>query len=547
MKFKNPSHFLPLLILILIEVLNTSPAFSLTPPIRTPGEPLPIRATFIDTYRPFSAQDWAQEFDEMKALKIDSVIITAIGQVKAASGQAPYSLQLYRPGFHYPTTLPGEGVAPSDDFLETILTLADQRNMYVYIGSLQTVEGLNWWDTNLTNFASLNQSVAADVQARYGHHASYVGWYFTQEIWMNEIKYWHTCNPYTQGAPYYGSTFAGSFLSSIRAINPTKVVATAPVFKSYPGNSCSDLSPTELGNYLNSFLNISKFDLILPQDGIGAQVNSVPVENLGSYYAAMKQAAVNQGTTLWSTVETFNVASDVPASNINRINSQIANVRLHVDGFAQWIFGNNFSTRALSYPLQAATLQADYVASWDAYHNDRVVNKGGAYSYGTRLGLSDGLQPWPTHADPSLTLLTDGTGGERGNASPDNPGWVEFYSGSNEPATITMEVIDGSYTTTVDQVRFLYLSQTNWGIAHPQLVTVEGSYDGTYFYPLGQQTNFLPDKADYSVAWSKVTFPNAVARFIRIKVYPTPGTAIFIAEAQILSVFKNRPGDRRQR
>jgi hypothetical protein len=69
-----------------------------------------------------------------------------------------------------------------------ILSLADSNNMKVYLGSLQTEQD---WATGIefTALREYNKRVATEILQRYGHHPSLRGWYFTQEIWMNWVKY----------------------------------------------------------------------------------------------------------------------------------------------------------------------------------------------------------------------------------------------------------------------------------------------------------------------------------------------------------------------
>lgn len=170
----------------------------------------PIHATFLNFYRNLTPELWALEFQSMRAVDINTVVVESVGHLRAdSSDELGYSLA--PDGLLYPSDFVDAAERPTRDLLETILSLADQNGMKVYLGSLKTAT--DWTDgTEFTALRTYNQRVALEVLARYSQHPSLRGWYFTQEIWMNWVKQY--------GATYYGLSLLGDWAADIKNVDP---------------------------------------------------------------------------------------------------------------------------------------------------------------------------------------------------------------------------------------------------------------------------------------------------------------------------------------
>jgi hypothetical protein len=326
----------------------------------------PIQGTFLNFYRDLTPELWKLEFQYMKDVDIDTVVVLSVGHLRPDSNDASgYSLApdgcLY-PSRYLMGRYPTASDRPSNDRLEMVLSLADHQRMKVYVGSLQTAT--DWTDGR--EFAALrayNRLVAAEIRERYGHHPSFQGWYFTQELWMNWMKYY--------GHAYYGTGQLANWAADMRSIDSTKLTAATVVVKATSQGSMPGLTASELRTWTTSLVRTTKLDILMPQDGAGAGAGAPSIGDLPDYFAAMA-AGVRAGatkTSLWSIVETFTAdcspsGERYPPANISRIRSQISQVRPYVTGYVSWIFGDDLSPQARYYPAEARELNRQYKLSF---------------------------------------------------------------------------------------------------------------------------------------------------------------------------------------
>ncbi len=327
----------------------------------TPEGPIPLRGSFLTFDRGLPPALWAMEFDFMQAVGMDTVIVLAVGHLRSNSAD-PLRYSVSTDGLLYPSKWAPTLNARADDRLETILSLADQRGTKVYIGLLQTESD---WSTGL-EFAALreyNKRIAAEILERYRTHPSLVGWYFPQELWMNWVKYY--------GRDYYGTAVLRDFVADMKRIDPDKITAATVVFKKEKDGLMPPLTASDLENIMTNFLQTTRVDILMPQDGVGAQAGAAPITELPAYFAAMANARneAGVGTVLLAIVETFTAAPDLssdryPPASISRIEAQLTAVGPYVSGSVSWIFGHDMSPQATYYPEQAAALYRDYQARY---------------------------------------------------------------------------------------------------------------------------------------------------------------------------------------
>ncbi|MFN3326987.1 MAG: DUF4434 domain-containing protein [Bryobacteraceae bacterium] len=234
----------------------------------------PIFGTFLNFYRALTPELWEQEFLFMRDVQMDTVIVVSVGRLRTYSGD-PLGYGLSPEGLLYPSLWVPAFERPTTDRLEMILSLADANNIKVYLGSLQTEQD---WSTGLefTALREFNKRVATEILQRYGHHPSLRGWYFTQELWMNWVKYY--------GSSYYGTLLLRDYTDDMRQIHPGKSVITSTVFKKDAFWSMPGLTPAELQAVATDFLQTTQIDVLMPQDGIGAEAGAPPLSELPAYF-----------------------------------------------------------------------------------------------------------------------------------------------------------------------------------------------------------------------------------------------------------------------
>lgn len=485
----------------------------------------PIQGTFLNFYRNLTPELWSLEFQYMKTADINTIVIVSVGHLRASSSQAlscavgasgNYSdasgYTLAGDGLLYPSDFVSPAERPTVDLLEMILGLADSSGMNVYLGSLQT-EG-DW--TNGTQFCALreyNQQVASEVLQRYGHHASLKGWYFTQEIWMNWLKYYGQ----QHGVPaYYGTNLMAQWASDVKAIDASKLTTAAVVVKKSASGIMPGLGPLELMHWTKNLLQSVKLDILMPQDGVGAQAGAPPLRDLPNYYAAMATAipAAGKKTALWSTLELFTATADPnmsgeeypPVNDISRVQKQVSAVHPFVSGYVSWMFGDDMSPQATYFPVEADELfrQYKYTYKPELVANDDVIPLQ-TYSY-------VGQQPDTRYPDSATaTMLRDGTGGGYSGATLKT--WVGFADPQNGPATVQV-VGDLGSQRLIHSVRALTQSWLTAGIQHPSQILAEVSSDGINWTPLGTTSNFPSDAPSFAVMWGEVDGA-ASGRFVR--------------------------------
>lgn len=143
---------------------------------RTEGilEAIPIRATFIDEvswdipHQNWGAREWDADFRAMKNMGINTVVLIRAGLGRWIA--APFECLIESEEVYYPPV----------DLVELFLTLADKYGMDFYFGMYDS--GKYWQEGLFQREIDLNIRLIDEVWAKYGHHASFRGWYLSQEI-----------------------------------------------------------------------------------------------------------------------------------------------------------------------------------------------------------------------------------------------------------------------------------------------------------------------------------------------------------------------------
>jgi uncharacterized protein DUF4434 len=451
----------------------------------------PIQGTFLNFYRNLTPELWALEFQYMRAVDINTVVVVSVGHLRSDSRDAS-GFSLAPDGLLYPSGFVPANERPCKDLLETILSLADQSGMNVYLGSLQTAT--DWTDG--AEFAALrtyNRRVSTEIIKRYGQHASLGGWYFTQEIWMNWVKRY--------GSTYSGTALLADWAADMKTIDPAGSTMASVVVKKMGCGEMPGLTPAELHDWTIRFLNTARIDILLPQDGIGAGDGAPSLAELPRYFAAMQTAAQATDTVLWSAIETFtahpNLTSEhFPPAPMMRIREQRNEISSYVSGYISWIFGNDMSQQATYYPVEASELDREYRSAGQ-------ILPLRSYESLTLPSLF-----YPDTATPSK--LSDRTGGGYDGFS--RGSWVGF--GGSDAYTPVQIVGDLGSIQIIQAVRALTQSWIASGNYHPAQMDVDVSLDGSNWAPLGPSNSFPPDTEDFAVMWGEVTGATS-GRYVR--------------------------------
>ena len=122
---------------------------------------LKITGTFLDEishdipHQNWGPKEWEQDFRNMKAIGIDTVIMIRSGYRKFITWPCEY---LLKKGCYM----------PSIDLLELFLSLADKYGMKFYYGLYDS--GVYWDTGNMMYETEVNKFVIDEVWAKYGHH-----------------------------------------------------------------------------------------------------------------------------------------------------------------------------------------------------------------------------------------------------------------------------------------------------------------------------------------------------------------------------------------
>ena len=133
-----------------------------------------ITGTFLDEishdipHQNWGAKEWRRDFEHMKAIGIDTVILIRSGYRKFITYPSDYLIneqQCYRPPV---------------DLVQLFLELSDELGMHFYFGLYDSGK---YWDTgNMQHEIDSNRFVIDEVWQKYGHYKSFKGWYLSMEI-----------------------------------------------------------------------------------------------------------------------------------------------------------------------------------------------------------------------------------------------------------------------------------------------------------------------------------------------------------------------------
>ncbi len=265
------------------QVLTNSEAGGLIVP---KGNGLQITGTFLDEishdipHQNWGMKEWDQDFKNMKAIGIDTVILIRSGYRKFVTYPSEY---LLKKGCY----------CPSVDLVEMFLTLAERYGMKFYFG---LYDSGRYWDTgDLSWEIEDNKYVIDEVWQRYGtRHKSFGGWYISGEIsraTKGAIKAFHAmgkqCKDVSGGLP----TFISPWIDGKKAVMASSGSLTRSDAVSVEQH---EKEWNEIFDGIHDVVDACAF-----QDG------HIDYDELDAFFTVNKKLADRYGMQCWTNAETF--------------------------------------------------------------------------------------------------------------------------------------------------------------------------------------------------------------------------------------------------
>ncbi len=235
---------------------------------------LRITGTFLDEIthdipsQNWAREDWRREFELYQRIGIDTVIIIRAG----------YQNKCIFPARSIPDLLP-----IYDDLGEIFFSLADEFGLAVYFGTYDS--GFHWWRRSWWKEVELNEAFLEEAWKRYGHHASFKGWYLSHETGKNDAHIIELFN---------------KIGGICKALAPLPVlISPYPQGAKQMGENALTLDES-FDHWDRIFAETNgSFDICAFQDG------QVHYQELPTFVAGIKEIARKYDLTIWSNVESF--------------------------------------------------------------------------------------------------------------------------------------------------------------------------------------------------------------------------------------------------
>ncbi|NJD19078.1 MAG: DUF4434 domain-containing protein [Gemmatimonadetes bacterium] len=254
--------------------MNASPEATTAPHVPTPPR---ITGTFLDEIthdiptQNWGPAEWARDFDAMKAIGIDTVILIRAGYREMATFD---SVVLRREA----------GILPvREDLVDLFLAEAERCGMAFYFG---TYDSGRWWvGGEYQREVDVNRAFSDEVAERYGARPAFRGWYISHEI-----------NAFDDGMMKVYEQLS----AHLRALKPLPILIS-PYIKGVKQFAREALSLDEHAReWDQAFARLEgHVDIVAFQDG------NVSFQELPRYLAANRELAAKRGIRCWSNVESF--------------------------------------------------------------------------------------------------------------------------------------------------------------------------------------------------------------------------------------------------
>lgn len=262
----------------------------------------PITGTFVDGVASdipsnnWMGEDWRIEFDNFKALGIDTVIIIRVG---------------FRDSAMFRSKVMKTTLCEEPDLVEIMLREAERVGISLYIGMFDTMK---YWPLNdWQNEVAINRDLIFEMNERYGNFSSFKGWYMSHEgsLHTHPHKIW---KPLCQ---------------TIRSFDQVREIIVSP---RYHGSKCDPKWP------VSPEVHARHFDYLLNEmEGlIGAYAfmdGHVDFRDLEAYVKATCEVFQKHGVAYWSNLETFDrdMPWKFPPIEWSKLRFKLETVQSYVD------------------------------------------------------------------------------------------------------------------------------------------------------------------------------------------------------------------------
>lgn len=245
---------------------------------------LKITGTFLDEishdipHQNWGEKEWNLDFQYMKAIGIDTVIVIRSGYRKFITYPSPY---LLKKGCYM----------PSVDLIDMYLRLADKYGMKFYFG---LYDSGHYWDTgDMSHEIEDNRYVIDEVWKMYGHHKSFKGWYISTEIsraTKGAVNTFHTigkqCKDVSGGLP----VFISPWIDGKKAVMGTGKMTNEQAVSVEQ----HEREWNEIFDGIHDVVDACAF-----QDG------HIDYDELDAFFSVNKKLADRYGMQCWTNAETF--------------------------------------------------------------------------------------------------------------------------------------------------------------------------------------------------------------------------------------------------
>jgi hypothetical protein len=234
-----------------------------------------ITGTFLDEIthdipsQNWGAAEWRREFELYRRIGIDTVIIIRAG----------YGNKCIFPARSIPDLLP-----VYEDLGEIIFSLADEMGLSVFFGTYDS--GLYWMRRTWWKEVEINRAFVEEAQERYGHHASFKGWYLCHETSRNDAHIIELFNG------------IGRHCKEVRDV-PVLISPFPQGAKQFSGGAVMSLD--ESFDHWERVFEATRgaFDVCAFQDG------QIHYQELPRFLEGIGELGRRHGVTIWSNLESF--------------------------------------------------------------------------------------------------------------------------------------------------------------------------------------------------------------------------------------------------
>ncbi len=251
----------------------------------------------------FTSEQWSEKIGEIASLGMKYIVLMATGYKNDTEEECYFETDIFP-----------QAQLKCDDPMEVLMETCDEKGINVFVSCgfyghwLKAKENIESDEVKSRAFRAM-----AQLHEKYGHHKSFYGWYYPDEICING----HFDENFI--------SFVNEYSAYARKIAPGTKTLIAP----YGTNraAADDLFVSQLERM--------DVDFIAYQDEVGVQKSSV--DDTGEYYKALRRAHDAAGRAkIWADIEFFDFEGRVYESALipaksERVIKQLDAVSPYVD------------------------------------------------------------------------------------------------------------------------------------------------------------------------------------------------------------------------